>query len=167
MITALDSQPHLLDPSEQKFVANVRDHGWAGTAVIAEPEHPGFSYTTGIWQGINQPELIIFGLPKTANAILWDFYRDFNAGRSLDTGVRLPSAFGNDVPAYAFAVAKEHYEEYLGWSLWFYDGDDFPCLQIVWPDRNMRFPWEAGFEPDFVGLQPDLTENGWANALTG
>jgi hypothetical protein len=54
----------------------------------------------------------------------------------------------------------------LGWSRWFYGGDAFPCLQIVWSDRDGRFPWQSGFDPALAGLQPDLTENGWLASLT-
>jgi len=53
-----------------------------------------------------------------------------------------------------------------GESRWFYGGDDFPCLQIVWPDRAGRFPWEADFDAQFEGNQPDLTEQGWVNEIT-
>ncbi|HEY1605029.1 MAG TPA: DUF4262 domain-containing protein [Allosphingosinicella sp.] len=31
----------------------------------------------------------------------------------------------------------------LGWSRWFYGGDVFPYLRLVWPDRVGLFPWEA------------------------
>jgi hypothetical protein len=29
-------------------------------------------------------------------------------------------------------------------------------LQVVWPDRGSRFPWEPGFDPGFEGDQPLL-----------
>jgi hypothetical protein len=31
-----------------------------------------------------------------------------------------------------------------------------PYLQVVWADRNNRFPWEPGFQARFDGLQPLL-----------
>ena len=58
-------------------------------------------------------------------------------------------------------LAKQHYVEHLGWSRWFYGGDEFPCVQLIWPDRSNIFPWEAGFELDFEGEQPDLSSGGW------
>lgn len=165
MLTALDAPFDLLDPHEQKFVTNIREHGWAETSVFAEPGHLGFSYTTGLWQGIQHPEMVLFSLPNTAHAILWEIYRDISGGTPLPVGKRISDRFGNSLPAYAFNVEKAHYPTYLGWSRWFHAGDDFPCLHIVWPDRKGRFPWETGFEAGLKGLQPDLTENGWANAV--
>jgi hypothetical protein len=31
-----------------------------------------------------------------------------------------------------------------------------PYLQVVWPDRNGRFPWEPGFQAAFDRMQPLL-----------
>jgi len=42
MITALDADPGLLDPSEQTFVGHIREHGWTGTSVNPDEEGPGF-----------------------------------------------------------------------------------------------------------------------------
>ena len=64
--------------------------------------------------------------------------------KPLPIGERTDAVFAN-LPAYVFPVAKKHYRDLLGWSRWFYGGDDFPCLQIVWPDRAGRFPWEPTF----------------------
>jgi hypothetical protein len=48
--------------------------------------------------------------------------------------------------------------DYLGTSLWFYRsvGRFFPVLQIVWPDKQCRFPWESGFDEKARELQPVL-----------
>ena len=165
MRTALHVSEANFDPSEKQFVANVREHGWFRTSVAADEQGPAFSYTTGFWQGVEQPELILVGLKhETAHHVLWDLYAEAKAGKPLPIGVPIPDVFGS-YAAYVFPVAKRFYAEYLGWSLWFYCGDDFPCLQVVWPDRNGIFPWEEDYDPDLVGSQPDLTENGWKASL--
>ena len=92
--------------------------------------------------------------------------RDFG-GRTIATGPCVDASGRTRTHrAYVFPVAKRHYANHLGWSRWFYAGDDFPCQQIVWPDRAGLFPWEAGFDPTFANKQPDLTEHGWLAALT-
>jgi Domain of unknown function (DUF4262) len=165
MATALDAPAEILDQQEQSFVAKIREHGWFCTNVQADAEGPGFAYTTGFWVKVRQPEVIVFGLnDKTAHQVLWDVFRDAEQGRSLPVGTRTDQVFAN-LAAYAFPVAKRHYPDHLGWSVWFYGGADFPCLQIVWPDRAGVFPWQAGFDPSFAKDQPDLTENGWLAAL--
>ena len=37
-------------------------------------------------------------------------------------------------------------------------GDDFPVLQLLWPDRDGRYPWDPGYPPDMFPLQPLLYE---------
>lgn len=165
MRTALDESADTLDANEQSFVAEIREHGWFRTGVFAETGHAGFSYTTGFWWSIGQPELIMFSVKhEIAHNVFWDVFRDAKASQILPIANRTDQVFGN-LPAFVFPVAKRHYAEHLGWSRWFYGGDEFPCLQIVWPDRNGVFPWEKGFDDEFVDDQPDLTDSGWLASL--
>jgi hypothetical protein len=101
---------------------------------------------------------------KIAHDVFWDLFRNAKAGRGLHLGTRTGEVFAN-LAAYVFPVAKRHYADYLGWSRWFYAGNDFPCVQIVWPDRAGVFPWENCFDPTFFNVQPDLTENGWLASI--
>jgi hypothetical protein len=161
MLTALDFRPETLDDHERQFVDTVREFGWFRTNVLEETEHIGFTYSTGWWLSINHPELVIFGIKsEIAGNVLWDLYREALAGGPVEVGVRTDRAF-NGLPAYAFEVSPEFYPEYLGWSRWFYGGDNFRCLQLVWPDPEGRFPWEDEADPSFSKIQPDLTKSGW------
>ena len=36
---------------------------------------------------------------------------------------------------------------------------DFPVMQLVWPDKEHRFPWDVGFFPDWKFRQPLLDRN--------
>ena len=164
-MTALDASPDVLDESEGSFVAKIREHGWFRTNVFGDDEGPGFSYTTGFWVSANEPEVMIFSTKgEIAHDVCWDLFRDAQSGKSLPIGARTDAVFAN-LPAYAFRVAKGYYRDFLGWSRWFYGGDDFPCLQIVWPDRAGRFPWEPEFDAEFEPDQPDLSERGWVNEI--
>ena len=161
MRTALDAQSDALDDQEKKFVLNIREHGWFRTNVFAEEGHAGFSYTTGFWCTLGFPEIIVFSLKsETAHAVLWDVFRDVKAGKKPPTRKRT-DVFGN-MDGVLFSVSSEKYAEYLGWSRWFYGGDEFPCLQLVWPDTHGIFPWQKGAEERFRGDHPDLTTKGWA-----
>jgi hypothetical protein len=42
-------------------------------------------------------------------------------------------------------VQFARYSEFLGYALWFYDGEAFDALQIVWPDKACRYPWDDGY----------------------
>jgi hypothetical protein len=161
MRTALDAPASMLDEHETKFVASIRQHGWFQTSVLAD-EKPGFCYTTGFWLRFNFPELITFCLrDDTANDTFWGMYRDLENGQGFSIGERLQSIFQN-LPAVLLPVPEWQFSDYLGWSRWFYGGDQFHCLQLVWPDRNGRFPWQVGFLSEMIGDQPDLTEANWS-----
>ncbi|GBD48028.1 DUF4262 domain-containing protein [Methylopila sp. Yamaguchi] len=161
MLTALDKPSETLDGPETAFVAAVREHGWFRTQVLADGEAPGFSFSTGFWLSVNQPEILIFGMRSdVAHDVLWDLFRRAGQGETLPVGRHTDQVFAN-VPACLFPIDRRRYAEYLGWSRWFYCGDDFPCLQLVWPDPSGLFPWEQGFDAAFDTDQIDLTEFGW------
>ena len=165
MRTALDIPAESLDSGEKTFVDRVRDHGWMRTGIFADTEGPAFSFTTGFWLTTRHPEIIIFGLgDEIMHDVLWDLFRDAKAGRDLPLGVWTSNVFGNS-EAYVFPVAKRLYADYLGWSRWFYAGDDFPCSQVVWSDPAGTFPWDSGFHPSYANSQLDLTERGWLASL--
>lgn len=165
MRTALDFPLDVLDGDERSFVGRVREHGWFRTSVLGDSEGRGFSYTTGFWSSANHPELIIFSTKhEIAHEIFWNMFREARDGVQLPFGKRTDAVFAN-LPAYVFPVAQRHYASFLGWSRWFFDGNEFPCLQIVWSDRAGVFPWESGFAAEFEGNQEDLFERGWVNEL--
>jgi hypothetical protein len=57
-------------------------------------------------------------------------------------------------------VDKDYYPNYVGYAGWFYDMTfDFPLLQLVWPDKQHNFPWDKGFNPDWIFKQPLLDRN--------
>lgn len=163
--TALDAPFDKLDESEQSFVSKIREYGWYRTGIFADDDGPGYSFTTGLWITAGQPEIVMFSIKDAiAHDVFWNVFRDANEGKTLESGKPLLGLFGN-AAAYAFPVAKKHYAAYLGWSCWFYGGENFPCLQVVWPDREGLFPWDMGFDSNFADDQTDLSENGWVKEL--
>lgn len=161
MLTALDADPSNLDEHEKKFVANVRKHGWSSTTVFAEGDHLGFCYTTGLWKTLGCPEVIVFSLrSEIAHRTLSNIFRACESGRELAQHIPIADVLEeNDV--FLLPVDKQHYPEHLGWSRWFYGGDEFPCVQLVWPDRNSFFPWQSSCDASVIRDQQDLTESGW------
>jgi hypothetical protein len=91
-------------------------------------------------------------------------YRDLKAGMTFPVRQPVTGIFRSHKAA-LFPVAKQHSPTYLGWGHWFYGTDEFPCVQLVWPDKADVFPWESGFDVRFAGDQPDLSEDGWAASI--
>jgi hypothetical protein len=165
MLTALDIPDEALDDGERNVIAGIREYGWFRHSIFGDEDGPGFSYTTGFWVTAAFPEIIVFSLKSDIiHDILWDVFRNVKAGRPPAMGVATSDIFVN-LPAMLLPVSKRFYADYLGWDRWFHAGDEFPCLQLVWPDREGVFPWQHGFDETFRDDQPDLTDNGWTAAL--
>lgn len=161
MLSALDANPQKLDEHERNFVSIVREHGWHHMRVAADNEGPDFSYTTGFWL-LGFPEIIVFATKQEiASDVLWDMFRSQKSGQSYPVAAVRNDIFAN-LPACLLPVSQRYYREYLGWSRWFYAGDTFSCLQLVWTDREGNFPWQPGFSSEFDDDQPDLSDENWA-----
>jgi hypothetical protein len=162
MLTALDADTAGFDESDKKFIGDIRTHGWHGTYVFADEEGPGFGFTTGFWLKAKFPEIIVFSLDRDdAHDIFWHIFKEREAGKDFPVGEPLEDIFEN-VPAVLLPVAQQQYAAHLGCSRWFYRGNEFPCLQLVFPDGRGHFPWSEKASNAFRKLQPDLTKGDWA-----
>jgi hypothetical protein len=165
MFTALDAPPERLDQHEQNFVAQIRNHGWFGTHVMPEGDKPGFAYTTGFWLKFEFPEVILFSMrQQAARDTFWTIYHELEAGRLPPVGEPTAAIFQNAAAVF-LPLSLQHYRCHLGWSRWFYGNDEFECLELVYPDRDGRFPWAAEASNAARAAQPDLTEGNWSGLL--
>ncbi|MGN7823105.1 DUF4262 domain-containing protein [Chitinophaga sp. 22536] len=124
--------------------------------VPADDYLPGFAYTIGLHQRFNHPEIICFGLSLT---LMKDLLND--ACGEIKTGSAFtPNTFYNglleDYPVHFLPVDPAYYPHYLGTAGYFYQHQEFPAIQLVWPDKQSRFPWEPDFNPDWRRKQPLL-----------
>jgi hypothetical protein len=46
-------------------------------------------------------------------------------------------------------VDRKWVKHLMNWAVWYYDGDDFPVLQAVYPDLENRFPEDNEFDRSF------------------
>ena len=44
----------------------------------------------------------------------------------------------------------------VGYARWFYEGDDFPVVQCIWPDKQQNYPWQSKFKAKWAWSQPFL-----------
>ena len=128
--------------------------GWAVTAVLPTPEHPGapFAYTVGL-TAHDHPELVIAGLdPLSAQALLNDL-----AARVYDTGARFTHGqrVSDLIAGYDAVILEGPATDDLhpGAAYARYGRDRVRLRQIVWPDPQARFPWDDGYAHP-PGAQP-------------
>ncbi len=134
-----------LSALDAKVLREIHTDGWQITGMLTSEREAevGFAYSIGFFHCLGHPEAILFGLP-------------------LDTCMRAVNAIGNQVRSgMCFEadrvytgileepflccfkeVERRHYEEHVGYALWFYEADPFPLMQCFWSDERGRFPWD-------------------------
>jgi hypothetical protein len=133
------------DGMEDVVRHNVAEHACHVMIVDADDEGPAFAYSIGLTRTYSQPELICFGLRDELMHWMINEIRDRMAnGSRFKDGDQVPGL----IEGYACVLKRTErawYREYLGYARWFYEGDNFDTLQIVWPDKQNRYPWDAGY----------------------
>jgi hypothetical protein len=143
---------------ERAVVANVKRYGWHCTSVSVLPGdiEPRFSYTVGLYQSYRQPEFVIFGLDATvAHGILTILANAAAAGKMFPLD-RPCNALVRGYDCVFVEVPRGRFHDYVFSALWFYAGKAFPLYQVVWPDREGRYPWNEQAESDPGHAQPVL-----------
>ncbi|MEY4531035.1 MAG: hypothetical protein RLZZ156_1756 [Deinococcota bacterium] len=145
-----------IDDFERELLETVRDYGWQVTMIPEDDEGSAFAFSVGFEATLGHPEIILFGLRLETMHSLINFVGDkIKSGSSFEHGqVATDILEGYEV---MFAtVPKHHYPEFLGAAQWFYETEDFTVLQMIYPDRLHRFPWDEKASPKFLEQQPIL-----------
>jgi hypothetical protein len=120
---------------------------------------PAFAYSVGLWQNYKHPEVICFGLSiDLMHAIINDVAEIIKQGQRIEVGKSYSNIFKNSSAEF-LTVDPDNIKDYFGVAIRHYNHDHFPATQLVWTDRNDRFPWENEFEERFVYKQPLLDRN--------
>jgi len=136
------------DESEKKALANIKNYGLHIIHVFGDEENPRFSYTVGLFENYLHPEIVIIGLkPELAQVLLNNMAYDIKNGKNFTVG-EFHKGVLDDFLCYFGEVAKNEYKEYVGWANWFYEGNDFPLIQCVYPTVGGKFIWEKDFPED-------------------
>ena len=135
--------PRAENQSDQRVIDDVRHHGWHIIHVGADADGPGWSFSIGLYYTFGVPEFMIFGLPISSNEVIINGLGvEIRAGQRFSHGTVDANVLERQNVQFV-TIARTHYRAYLGYAIWFYNGMDFPTLQIVWPDKHGRFPWDA------------------------
>ena len=142
------------------ILKDVEEHRVYIAFVESDGYCPRFGYSIGLYKEFNHPELIVIGLdPESTGAIINNAKDEIEKGTRFIEEVKY-QGFLVELPVRFVRVQKGHYSDYLGYAGWYNDNSfDFPTLQIVWPDRKGKFPWEVAFNETFKFKQPLLDRN--------
>jgi hypothetical protein len=144
---------------DAKLIDDIQKYGWTVMIVEATDYLPSFAYTIGLWKNYQHPELICFGLATTSlHSVLNVGGELVREGQRLETGREYDDFFEQGTSQF-ISVQSRNLNDYFGYALWFNKMNEFPALQLVWTDRNNRYPWNKGFEEEFIYRQPLLDRN--------
>jgi hypothetical protein len=125
----------------------IEQHAWQVLTIKGEPSSR-FAYTIGAYDTLGVPELIVIGLTEqTAHRALNYAVEAMREGKDLTVG-RHRDIVG-EVEVEFHPVDSKWKEHVMCRAHWYYNGSQFPALQLVYPDLEGRFQNEEGFTEYF------------------
>jgi hypothetical protein len=138
---------------------NIGKFGLQVILVSSTRYSPSFAYSIGLWETYKHPEIICFDLPNDmGHAIINDVAEMVKHGVRIQISEDYDDIF-KDSRATFLQVDKRNIGDYFGVALEHYKGEQFEAVQLIWTDRNNKFPWEGNFEEQFLHTQPLLDRN--------
>jgi len=143
----------------EKTKHNIEKYGLQVISIRASEYLPSFSYSIGLLESYQHPELICFGLSTDLmHTLINDVAALIKQGEKAESGRNYDNIFANS-DAQFVQVDARNVPDYFTLALKYYQLDQIPAMQLVWTDRKNRFPWDMGFEEEFVYKQPLLDRN--------
>jgi hypothetical protein len=138
---------------------NITKFGLQVIMVTSTNYSPSFAYSIGLTKSFSHPEIICFGLSNNlAHEIINDVAEIVKKGEIIESG-KIYSEIFKDSRATFLEVDKKNIPDYFGAGLNYYGNEKFNAFQLIWTDRNDKFPWEEYFEEEFLYKQPLLDRN--------
>ena len=148
---------------ERKVIADIETFRWHCVRILEEGGGPPWTFTIGLYETWQHPELIITGLSKaTAHQVLDNMAVPIKAHRPIDLSTTTEELLTGYACCFV-EVPKQKYFINVGFARWYYRGNDFPLYQIVWPSKEGYFPWHPNATASFKRWQPVLREHTASN----
>jgi hypothetical protein len=149
------------EPDEKELVEKVRsdigNYGWHTRIESSDDSLPVLT-TIGFWERYQHPEIILFSYAQDGNraaSSLEAVARRVQGGESMAPDIAYTGLTGQ-VPGIFRPVRQSWKALYFGLAYLHYGNLDFPALQLFWPDRKGRFPWQDDFDLSIFYRQPLL-----------
>lgn len=143
---------------ERVEIQNIIDENGCQIVQVAGDNYmPSYAYTIGLFQQYNHPEIICFGLgPDVLETFLNNAKNRIEEGEQFSTEQSYSGFLDKNVNIQYLSVDKNFYKDYLEYATWFYNSEEFPALELVWPDKKGNFPWQKSFDKKLEFIQPLL-----------
>lgn len=126
---------------------DIQRYGWHCVQIAQDAKGPGYSFTVGLLETHQHPELVVMGLPpEVAHTILGMAVEQIAQGYKFFESQRSDALLeGHDCLLHR--VSPTAYRAYLALAVERHRDapTGFAALQILWPDPEGRFPEEEGY----------------------
>lgn len=144
--------------AQRQLLAEVTESGLHVVHHAGDDELPAYATTVGLWENFGQPEVVVFGLPPEVGEELLQAIADQN-----DEGVTfLPGSRHQGLlegyPVRFLVLGAAARERLCAVARWAYGGEEFPAVQLVWPDPQGRWPWDPATREGYRKGQPVFGE---------
>lgn len=145
-----------LDNFALRTIVHIKEYGWSVVLIPARDGKPGWAFTVGLWHSHRSPELAMFGGDVYEMEVCLN-----TLGGQISEGLHVADGDEREgivqgQPVRLRSVDAHWYESLFGRALDFYRRPPLPFLQVVWPDKVGRFPWDAAAEEGYLRAQPML-----------
>lgn len=135
----------------------IAKHGLAVMGIFASPEGPSFTYTIGLTETYDHPEIIVFGIDtRIASIVLNHIAEEIKGGRKFTEG-DVTDDFANYPVAFK-SITTGQAAGYVHQSTFHYEGapKQPTYLQLVLTDVAGKFPWDQGYAESMKRSQTEL-----------
>lgn len=141
---------------EEKALSNIEKNGCHILHITEDEDSPSFTYSIGIQKCTGKPDIIVTGLDRDMSHFLINEYNyRIKDGETFEVD-KFYEEFLDGAKITFKEVEKKHYPNYFGWGHWFYKGDYFKVLHLIWPDTNGAWPWEKKASKGYRWHMPPL-----------
>ncbi|MFF2350720.1 DUF4262 domain-containing protein [Kitasatospora sp. NPDC058115] len=126
---------------------DVLAHGHHVIGIPGEGALPDWAFTVGHWHTARRPELVMAGLDAHGQMHWLNEAVDrLREGACAEPDGLLDGVI-EDYPVLLRPVDPSWHRPLLGTAVGFYRRVPVPVLQLVWPDRDHRWPWDENASP--------------------
>ena len=136
---------------------DIKRYGWHCLHVSPALGEKGcvFTYSIGFAKPYGAPEIAVFGMQQEkAHSLLSECATLLRNGYVIRFDVEDPNVLAGDYNVIFRPVRPAYRGEYFGTAMRYYADKAFTAAVMFLPDRQHRFPWEAGY--DYVPVDEAL-----------
>src|SRR6516225_3153735 len=124
MTRALEETAGLSGP-DTKVLQDIQRVGWHVIGVFAKEGEKGWAFSIGLFHSFGHPEVVIAGPVRRCMTGINAIGQAIRNGKRFETGERYADILQAPYKCIFRDVDRHHYQDYVGYALWFYEHDPF------------------------------------------